>query len=513
MRLLSCALLASASTAAMALASPALAQTPHDASDPCAAPVNQRPAGLNCPPESTSVASGSATAAPAPGTNGIVVVGSRIRRQNLDTPDPVKIFTRDAIVDAGFTSTAEALQSVGITGATPQITDEFSGLVVDGGPGVNTISLRGLGPTRTLVLLNGRRLSPAGTRGSVGAADLNVLPNAIVDRIEVLGTGASSVYGSDAVAGVVNIVTLKKFNGIALDADVSVPETLDGIEQRYALTAGASGDRWSIMGSVEYYRRARVTMGNLPWAQCPQQLFLSGPGTKKGSGDFIDPATGQSKCFPLEEGGVTFNTIGTGLGAGGPIPPGSPVLAPGFNAPAGYNVYCNRWTPNAAVAGGPLPGFQCVNGLLYNPANPGGGFFSNLDIRNTFPSSLLKQDVISPSKSYIGYLTATYDTGLFGDGQLYGSLLVTRRQSEQNGNLQFIVDYPRNSPLIPANLRPFQGGNSVGGIRVFTNYGTYHNNQTEDYVKADGGFRGHLPFLPSWNYDFYVSKSWSDGTY
>ena len=504
----------------MAIATPAFAQTPQDANDPCLAPVGQRQPGLSCPPANTAagqvIQEGTVTAAP--GDKSIVVVGSRIRRQNLDTPDPVKIFTRDAIVDAGFTSTAEALQSVGVTGATPQITDEFGGLVVDGGPGVNTISLRGLGPERTLVLLNGRRLSPAGTRGSVGAADLNVLPNAIVDRIEVLGTGASSVYGSDAIAGVVNIVTLKKFNGLALDATVSVPEIGDGIEQRYALTAGASGDRWSILGSIEYYHRGRITQGDLPWARCPQQLFRSGPGTKKGSGDFIDPATGQSKCFPIEEGGVTQNTIGTGFSRA--IPGGSPSLAPGFNAPAGYNVYCNRFTPNSTVTTAPLPGFQCVNGLLYNPvnnaptgSNPGGGFFSNLNIRNTFPSTLLSQDVISPSKSYVGYLTTTYDTDLFGDGQLYGSLLLTRRKSEQDGNLQLILDYPRNSPLIPANLRPFQGGNSVGGIRVFTNYGTYHSHQTEDYIKADGGFRGHLPFLPSWNYDFYVSRSWSDGTY
>lgn len=512
MRLLSCAFLASASTAAIALASPASAQTPQIPSDSCQAPANQRQPGVNCPPPNTTVGQvvEEGTVNAATGGQSIVVVGSRIRRQNLDTPDPVKIITRDAIVDAGFTSTAEALQSVSVTGATPQITDEFGGLVVDGGPGVNTISLRGLGPERTLVLLNGRRLSPAGTRGSVGAADLNVLPAAIVDQIQILGTGASSVYGSDAIAGVVNIVTLKKFNGLAIDADLSVPETGDGIEQRYAVTAGASGDRWSLMGSLEYYNRARVTMGDLPWARCPQQLYLSGPGTTKGSGDFIDPATGQSKCFPLEEGGVTQNTIGTGFSSG--IPAGSPILAKGF--PAGYNVYCNRWSPDSAIAGGPLPGFQCVGGFLYNPANPGAGGNASTDIRNTFPPSLLKQDVISPSKSYVGYLSGTYDTGLFGDGQLYGSLLVTRRKSEQNGNLQFVIDYPENSPLLPAEFLPLQGATGAGtGIRAFTNYGIYHSNQTEDYIKADGGFRGHLPFLHGWDYDLYASKSWSDGTY
>ena len=419
----------------------------------------------------------------APGGNDIVVVGSRIRRNRFNTADPVTIITRDQTVDAGFSSTAEALQSVGVTGGTGQINDTFGGLVVNGGPGVNTLSLRGLGPTRTLVLLNGRRLSPAGTRGSVGAADLNVLPNAILDRIEVLNTGASSVYGSDAVAGVVNIVTLKKFNGIALNADVSVPEIGNGIEQRYAITAGASGDRWSILGSVEYYKRTRITQGDLPWARCPQQLFLSGVGTAKGSGDYIDPATGHSKCFPFEEGGVTQNTIGTRYVPG---VPGS-ALSPSFpTVPPGYTVYCNRWQPNASVTTGPLPGFQCVNGIVYKqltpPPNPTGtGFATDVNVRNPFTPNLLKNDVISPSKSYIGYLSATYDTGLFGDGQLYGELLVTRRQSQQNGERQFSIDYPINSPLIPAAFRPLQGATGAGtGIRVFTDYGIYDSHQTED---------------------------------
>src|SRR3546814_15228836 len=87
-----------------------------------------------------------------------------------------------------------------------QINNFDGGFVTDGGTGANTLGLRNLGPSRTLVLLNGRRLAPGGTRGSVLAADLNVLPTAIVSRIEVLKAGASSIYGSDAVPGVVNSI-------------------------------------------------------------------------------------------------------------------------------------------------------------------------------------------------------------------------------------------------------------------------------------------------------------------
>src|SRR5438309_6427775 len=264
MRSFSAVLLASASFATLAIAAPAVAQTPqpvHPDRDPCQAPADQRQPGVQCPPADTAVGQaiqqGAVATRATPGGNGIVVVGSRIRRNSFNSADPVSIITRDQTVDAGFNSTAQALQSVGITGGTGQITDAFGGLVVDGGPGVNTLGLRGLGPTRTLILLNGRRLSPAGTRGSVGAADLNVLPNALLDRIEVLNTGASSVYGSDAVAGVVNIVTLKKFDGIKLEAQASVPEIGAGTEQRYSLVAGTSGDRFTIIGSLEYYMRTR----------------------------------------------------------------------------------------------------------------------------------------------------------------------------------------------------------------------------------------------------------------
>ena len=189
--------------------------------------------------------------------------------------DPVTVINRQASVDAGFNSTAEVLQSVGVTGGTGQINDTFGGLVVEGGPGVNTLSLRGLGPTRTLILLNGRRIAPAGTRGQVGAADLNVLPNAVLDRIEVLNTGASSVYGSDAVAGVVNIVTLSKFNGLAVEAAVTAPEIGAGTTQRYAITAGTSGERFSVLGSLELFDRNRITQADQPWARCPQQRRLS----------------------------------------------------------------------------------------------------------------------------------------------------------------------------------------------------------------------------------------------
>ena len=387
MRPLSYAFLTSASFAALAIAAPANAQTPDPVNpdrDPCQAPADQRDPNVTCPPADSpageAIAQG-AVATPAD-DEGVVVVGSRIRRDRFNTADPVTIINRDAAVDAGFNSTAEVLQSVGVTGGTGQINDTFGGLVVEGGPGVNTLSLRGLGPTRTLILLNGRRIAPAGTRGQVGAADLNVLPNAILDRIEVLNTGASSVYGSDAVAGVVNIVTLSKFNGLAVEAAVTAPEIGAGTTQRYAITAGTSGERFSILGSLELFDRNRITQADQPWARCPQQRRLA-PFNQNDS----------TRCFPLEEGGVTVNTIGTGFIQLGTNP--DPIdLAPGFGAnPPDYYLLCNRWRPTTAVTGQTLPGFECVGGLLYNYITAS-GFGTSTNVRDTFAPSMLQQDII-----------------------------------------------------------------------------------------------------------------------
>jgi iron complex outermembrane receptor protein len=96
----------------------------------------------------------------------IVVVGSRIRRDNYNAPSPTQVVTREEATLQGFASTTEALQSTAVTGGTSQINNSYGGYVTNGGPGANTIGLRGMGPSRTLVLLNGRRVSPAGSRGS-----------------------------------------------------------------------------------------------------------------------------------------------------------------------------------------------------------------------------------------------------------------------------------------------------------------------------------------------------------
>lgn len=180
------------------------------------------------------------------GAGAIVVTGSRIRRDEFSAAEPITVITSKEMTQAGFNSTADALQSNSVTAGASQINNYYGGFVTDGGVGANTLGLRGLGPNRTLVLLNGRRLAPGGTRGSVLAADLNVLPNAIVDRIEVLEAGASSVYGSDAVAGVVNIITDNELRGLQFEASGTLPEVGAGSSYRLAGSFGFEADRLTV---------------------------------------------------------------------------------------------------------------------------------------------------------------------------------------------------------------------------------------------------------------------------
>ncbi len=441
----------------------------------------------------------------------IVVVGSRIRRDTYSSPSPIQVITREETTLAGYNSTTEALQGTAVTGGASQINNAYGGYVTDGGPGANTLSLRGLGAGRSLVLLNGRRVAPAGSRGSVGSADLNVLPSAMVQRVEVLRDGASSIYGSDAVAGVVNVITRTDIDGLEVEFQGSAPSAGEGNSYRAAAVYGASGDRWRASGSAEYYRREELTLRDRAFTRCPTDYRLTRFGTRN---DYVDPLSSQPKCFPIDNGGVTINTIATPYisddGAFGTV--ARPGVAPAVNAESGY--FFNRFRPNAAVTTGVI-GFEGVGGLE-GDARTG----LSLNIRDTFDDQMLNQSLISPVEVKTVYGQASYDLHALGDATVYGELLGNRRESEQTGYRQLSLDYNYGSPLIPENLRfdraalPDQGtGNGQDvGIRAFIGYGNDRSSQTVDFWKGTTGIRGDF-VMPGWRYDAYVSHTRSDSEY
>ena len=441
--------------------------------------------------QSTTQAPADEAAAKKPETvDEVVVVGSRLRRDNYNSSSPVQVVTREDATLAGFTSTTEVLQSTAITQGTSQINNAYGGYVTNGGPGANTLSLRGLGATRTLVLLNGRRVAPAGSRGSVGSADLNVLPSAMIERVEVLKDGASSLYGSDAVAGVVNLVTRNNIDGVTLEGQFNAPMDADGAGQqkRISVVAGTHGDRWSLSGSAEYYQRDELTLGDRDFTRCPTDNYLDGS-------DYIDPLTGKSKCYSLNAGGVTINTIGTSTMTG--------VAAAGTTA-----TRFNRWRPNSAVTTG-LVGFEGV-----------GGTGTNTSVRDTYDPDMLNESLISPVEVATVYLQGSYDLHALGNAEAYGEFLYNQRKSAQTGYRQLVLDYAVGSPLIPANLSSSvfaaDQGLSLGknvGVRAFIGYGNDTSSQQVDFTKVVGGIRGDFTPLQGWRYDVSASYSRSDSVY
>lgn len=439
----------------------------------------------------------------------IVVVGSRIRRDNYNAPSPTQVVTREEATLQGFASTTEALQSTAITGGTSQINSSYGGYVTNGGPGANTIGLRGMGPSRTLVLLNGRRVSPAGSRGSVGSADLNVLPTSMIDRVDVLRDGASSVYGSDAVAGVVNIQTRKNFEGLTFEAQMNSPMDANGNggSTRLSLTAGARGDRWRAAGSIERYERDELTLRDRDFTSCQTDGFRFG-------NDYVDPLTGQSKCYPLTttgSNGVTINTIGTGSLAG--------IGAAGVPDIAYANgVTFNRWRPNSAITSGVI-GFEGVGGSYINPNDPKKNVALDVNIRDSFEDRMLNESLISPVDITTLYGEAGYQLNALGNAEVYGELLFNNRKSKQTGYRQLALDYAKGSALIPDNLAwstafGDQGLNKGAdvGVRAFIGFGNDVSRQEQNFARAVGGIKGDF-FIPEWRYDMSVSFSRSRSEY
>lgn len=250
----------------------------------------------------------------------IIVTGSRIRRDVFTSSEPMDVVLADRAVVQGFGDIGGYLQNTTVAAGSPQVTAATStAFVQSGGIGASTISLRGLGANRTLTLLNGRRAGPAGTRGEVSSFDLNVLPLAAIERIEVLKDGASSIYGSDAVAGVVNIIT-KKEDGATFDAYTSLPTDSGGEEFRLNATYGKSFTRSNFRVVADYYEQSELKKGDRDYFRCGEQyIFDPDTGERR---DVIDPRTGKPHCTDLSWGHVWLYDY---QGAGGNVAPGALV--------------------------------------------------------------------------------------------------------------------------------------------------------------------------------------------
>ena len=260
------------------------------------AAVLSAPAFAQTTPPADQAQAPSIAPAPAAAPTGgdIVVTGSRIPTPNLTSVSPVTVVSSQDIKLQGVTRVEDMLNSL------PQVAAGQSGGLSNGSTGTATVDLRGLGPTRTLVLINGRRLLP-GDPGS-SAADLNAVPSALIKRVEVLTGGASSTYGADAVAGVVNFIMDTDFTGIRLDGQYSLYQhgnrnsetqallqarqnagfsgygfptgnSVDGgtIDTTLSMGAGFDDNRGHIVGYFGYRKVNAVTQDNRDYSACTIQ--------------------------------------------------------------------------------------------------------------------------------------------------------------------------------------------------------------------------------------------------
>ncbi|MEQ8206214.1 MAG: TonB-dependent receptor plug domain-containing protein, partial [Woeseia sp.] len=228
----------------------------------------------------------------------VTVTGSRLKRSTYSSIAPLQVITSQVSREVGLINAADILQeSSAATGQ--QIDLTFSGFVIDEGPGTNPVSLRGLGSARTLVLVNGRRLAPAGVEGAPFAADLNLVPGSLVQQYDLLLDGASSVYGSDAVAGVVNIIMRKDFDGLELEYFTTVPEQSQGLSHNMTAIWGKNFDRGFIGIGIEAETAEIVTAADRSWTnQCDRHYEMTTTGEFRtvGLSDQIALGMRQNAC-------------------------------------------------------------------------------------------------------------------------------------------------------------------------------------------------------------------------
>ncbi len=242
----------------------------------------------------------------------IVVTGSRIPTIRDEGPSPVTVIDSDTIRANGYTNVPELLAAVTQNSGATQ--SPQSGSSADFTPGAQQVDLRGLGPNHTLVLVNGRRIAdfPLPYIGRSNFTDISNIPVGLIDRVEILSGAASAIYGSDAIAGVINFKMKDRLDGITLDYRHGRTEHGGGMSHRITATGGVSTDRLSIIGGVEYLdqrplwayqREIQDSTLDSPDATTARRTFLR---YSPDYDEYVDPGAATCERLGYLNGGSTF---------------------------------------------------------------------------------------------------------------------------------------------------------------------------------------------------------------
>jgi iron complex outermembrane receptor protein len=332
-------------------------------------------------------------AAPKP-VQRVEITGSNIRRSEAETASSVITVNRADIERSGKNTVAELLQTLAVDNQGSVPTTFGNGFAA----GASGISLRGLGAASTLVLLNGRRMAPYGLAddGQKQFSDLNVIPSDAVERIEVLKDGASAIYGSDAIAGVVNIILRKDFQGRTVRFSRGATQDWDGKRTNVAYTQGIGSldsDRYNFLFSLEYKKFDEI------WYRDRRDRDHIGR---------ID----------LRRWGYSANE---GLGGTGAILPNSGAAGNAINGnvrnPADPANYYNRGNPAGVGFTRTFPGAACTNFTSHPQGDPGGGCLIDAP---------LEYNQVEPKQENISFFTrgtwqATQDIQVYSELNWYTS--------------------------------------------------------------------------------------------
>jgi iron complex outermembrane receptor protein len=412
----------------------------------------------------------------------VEVTGSSVKRADSETALPVQMISKQDIQRIGATSTEGLLASIASlssAGATSNAAGASSGTF-----GLSSISLRGLGAQRTLVLVNGRRLA-AFAGGGGATVNVNVIPLAAIERIEVLKDGASGVYGSDAVAGVVNFILSKSFEGIEVSGGTGSPTTHGGGQNNKASVTGGLGnlerDGYSAVVSASWEKEKALFGRDRDYAKSGNNMPY-----------YVSGATGQGNIEGVVIPGAYPNDRGAGFGASPATGYGNPLAAQGKCAD--IQMFQN---PTPSSKGAPYCAYDSASATNLIPARELGNLTGNLTFKINEDHQLFADALLSRS-----VVTNTIQTSPERRSFLVADSAFVKQKVDPS-----LILYPSN-PVYQSIVVPYltaQGFTSIIGqplaitSRVF-DFGPRQSRDVATQSRFVGGARGTV-----WGQDYEVA--------
>ncbi|MGN7096994.1 TonB-dependent receptor domain-containing protein [Brevundimonas diminuta] len=396
----------------------------------------------------------------------IVVTGSRIARQDYKSSSPIVTVSAEDFQATGAVTIDSLMNDM------PQFTPSVSSTSNNpSNGGQANLDLRSLGSKRTLVLINGRRLVPSNSDGSV---DVNLIPTALIKSVETISGGASAAYGSDAVAGVANFIINDSFEGVQIDAQYGQTDRNDGETESYSLTIGGNfaDDKGNAVISINRSTRSMIYNAAREFSAI----------------------SGASGTTPL--GSTTFDANNL---------PSDALFKQYFNSQdakntgaIGYNVDGTLFAHQGAL------GFKSPGGIEYDGFHvPGSNYVFNTGALNYLQLPLERWNVYSSARYKVNDNAEFYGNALFNQYVADQELAATPASS----NTGFRV--PSTNPFIGADLRALldsraNPNSSFQLSKRFTDLGGRHASYDYNVYQVTGGIRGQVP-QSSWTYDVYAS--------